>query len=558
MRFSTFFAAVFLPPALALNGASAKEIETKSAVSAVTIYPDAASVTREAVVDLPDGESTIVFTGAPYATIIESVRAAGEAQTPLVIGSVEARIAPKQAKTGDSAVEARLKELRGARAEIEVTIEALKAKQAMILRYSQASPEGKAEDAKSLAVSKWTEAFDAIGAAYAKAGEELRLANARAQALDEEIRGLQGTGGAGGKQGLTRDIAVVVESHGGGRAKLKLMYQTRGAGWRPSYDARLDTGEKDKKSAVELLRRAVVTQQTGEDWRDVALSVSTIRAQGGAAAPEVSPQRVAFFEPMPVPMPRAQNAPMASVAGAMKARKEASDADKVEEAQRSSEATAELEATAYAATFRIAGAVSVPGDGAPKGLLLSSRQFEPKLTIRTAPALDPTAYLEARIFNDEDAPLLAGQLNVQRDGVFVGSSRIALVAPGEGAEIGFGADDKVKVTRVPVKRRENEPGWFGQTRTDVREFKTSVKNLHAFPVSVTVVDQIPFSENSAITVELMPHTTPPSEKQPGDKRGVMSWSFDLQAGESKDIHLAYRLKWPADREIVLQPAPLAR
>ena len=68
MRFSTFFAAVFLPPALALNGASAKEIETKSAVSAVTIYPDAASVTREAVVDLPDGESTIVFTGAPYAT----------------------------------------------------------------------------------------------------------------------------------------------------------------------------------------------------------------------------------------------------------------------------------------------------------------------------------------------------------------------------------------------------------------------------------------------------------------------------------------------------------
>ena len=95
-------------------------------------------------------------------------------------------------------------------------------------------------------------------------------------------------------------------------------------------------------------------------------------------------------------------------------------------------------------------------------------------------------------------------------------------------------------------------------RTDTREFKTSVKNLHGFPVSVTVVDQIPFSENRRSSVEPMPHTTPPSEKQPGDKRGVMSWSFDLQPGESKDIHLAYRLKWPADREIVLQPAPLAR
>ena len=134
---------------------------------------------------------------------------------------MEARIAPKQAKTGDSAVEARLKELRGARAEIEVTIEALKAKQAMILRYSQASPEGKAEDAKSLAVSKWTEAFDAIGAAYAKAGEELRLANVKAQALDEEIRGLEEPAAQAGSRAHARHCDIV-ELHGGGRAKMRL------------------------------------------------------------------------------------------------------------------------------------------------------------------------------------------------------------------------------------------------------------------------------------------------------------------------------------------------
>ena len=90
-----------------------------------------------------------------------------------------------------------------------------------------------------------------------------------------------------------------------------------------------------------------------------------------------------------------------------------------------------------------------PATARPRAFFCPRASSSRSSTIRTAPALDPTAYLEARIANDEDAPLLPGQLNVQRDGVFVGSSRIALVAPGERADIGFGADDKVKVTRVP-------------------------------------------------------------------------------------------------------------
>jgi uncharacterized protein (TIGR02231 family) len=534
--------------------AFAREIETKSAISAVTVYPDAASVTREATVELPAGESTVLFTGLPYAALPDSFRASGEAQAPLAIGAVEARVSPARGKAADSAIDARLNDLRAARAGVEVTIEALKAKQAMILRYAQASPEGRATETQPLPVSEWTKAFDAIGAAYANAGEELRVAGAKAHELDEEIRGLEGGGGSL-KDGRARDIAVGVESRSGGRAKLTLTYQTRGASWKPSYEARLDTGDKDRKTTLELLRLAVVTQDTGEDWRDVALSVSTVHAHGGAAAPEVFPQRVAFLEAMPVaaPMARAKNAPMMAGAGAQRGE----EADGLAYAP-AKPATAELEASAYAATFRITGSGSALGDGSPKSFLLSSRTLEPKLTIHTAPALDPTAYLEARVVNAEDAPLLPGVLSVQRDGAFVGSSRIALTAPGEAANFGFGADDKVKVSRVPVKRSENEPTWFGQTKADTREFKTSMKNLHVFPVSVSVVDQVPFSENTAIIVETLPHTTPPSEKQPGDKRGVLAWNFDLQPGESKDIHLAYRLKWPADREIIVQPAPLAR
>jgi glucan biosynthesis protein len=51
-------------------------------------------------------------------------------------------------------------------------------------------------------------------------------------------------------------------------------------------------------------------------------------------------------------------------------------------------------------------------------------------------------------------------------------------------------------------------------------------------------------------VEQSPNTTPPTEKIVNDRRGVMGWTFDLAPNAGKDIILAYRMKWPADREIM--------
>ncbi len=131
----------------------------------------------------------------------------------------------------------------------------------------------------------------------------------------------------------------------------------------------------------------------------------------------------------------------------------------------------------------------------------------------------------------------AGEVALLRDGAYLGQSRIGFVAPGDGVDLGFGGDDKIKVQRAPVNRKENDPTWYNQTKIETREFATSVKNLHAFPIKVEVIDQMPVSENTAISVDLSPATTPPTEKQVGDKRGVMSWTLDLKPGESKDIHL---------------------
>jgi uncharacterized protein (TIGR02231 family) len=550
--------AFILPLACFSLGARAADIEARSTIVSVLVHPDAATATREARVDLPAGASTILFRNLPASLDPASLRVSGEGEARALIGAVETRGAAAAVTPPDTAVETRLKALRGEREAIQATLDALGVKQAMIQRYSQASPEKLGPDGKATPVAEWGAAFTAIGTAYASVAEELRRVRARAQEIDEEIRALAGGRGRAATRGPARDVLVSVEAASAGSARIALTYLTQGAGWTPAYEARLDTGEKERKPSLTLVRRALVAQRTGEDWSNVQLSVSTVRAERGASAPEPQTQRLALAEPpyaaaasegrLAKAAPRMRGLDAAAPPPAMAPAAPISEEAPKPEPLREQAAT--LDAGAYQATFRVAGLVSAPGDGSPKSFTLSARQLEPKLTVRTAPALDPTAYLEARIVNDEEAPLLPGQISVQRDGAFVGVSALALTPSGDSVELGFGVDDRVKVTRAPVKKQENEPGWFGQTKTDLRDFKTVIKNLHPFPVRMTAVDQIPVSENSAIIVETLPQTTPPSEKQLGERRGVMGWSFDLPAGETKEIRLAYRVKWPADRELV--------
>ena len=100
--------------------------------------------------------------------------------------------------------------------------------------------------------------------------------------------------------------------------------------------------------------------------------------------------------------------------------------------------------------------------------------------VHAVPALAETAFLQASFKHAEDAPLLPGRVSIYRDGVFVGRSPMALAAKDEAVRLGFGADEKVKVARTVVRRIEGTAGLIGSSKTDEREFKTTIRNAHEF------------------------------------------------------------------------------
>ncbi|PSC06946.1 hypothetical protein SLNSH_00750 [Alsobacter soli] len=553
---------------LLLSGVSttalAADVEAPSRVDAVTVFPDGASVIRVLSVSLPAGASTVVVRGLSASLDPASVRVQGQADGELAIGAVETRPSQTDIRPAlDAELEKRIDALRAERDGIAGQIEAAELKRRAIETYATASPEKLGPEAKPLDIAQWSAAWDAVGEGATKVNEALRQLRAKAKDLDQQIAALESARPKPTPPGAPRrDLTVAVETGQAVSGELRITYRVAAANWRPLYDVRLDTGAKDRKPSLELARRAQVTQRTGEDWTDVALSVSTTRTLRGTAAPDVPPLVVNLLEPQAVAMDsvrgRAKLAEserqMAAPAPGAPARMAA--APPVEAVEQ----VAQIEAGDFQAAFRVPGRVTLPRDGAPKSFTLGSRKAEPTLLAKIAPALDETAYLEASLVNEEEAPILPGEVSLHRDGVYVGKGRLKLVAPGDRIELGFGADDRIKVTRAPVKRKENEPGWIGNTKTEQREFKTTVRNLHDSPLRISVVDRAPVSENTAVTVEALPGT-PPTEKAIADKRGVMGWTWDYAPGEQKEIRFGYRLKWPADRDIVMDgggPVPLAR
>lgn len=536
-----------------LAPALAGVLQPGSRLTDVTLYPDAAVLKREITVEVPAGSHEILIPDLPATLDPASLRIEGAAEGKLSIGNLDLR-----ARTaGEDENPERTKKLNALRLEkdrLSDRIDAVEGKKAMIQRAANpADKEGRLDPAQ------WTAAWEAVGKGLQAANDELRGLRIEEAKIDAEIAALENPesllrspGGA-----PRRAVTIAVEAQAATKARLTLSYRVRQAGWRPVYDARLIT--RNPQPSLELTRRALLRQNTGEDWKDAQVTLATTSVGRGTSAPQLGGERIGFEPPPPPPRPLAKAMPSALPDARMRgevmamaaapAREALADAAPVEEIG------AAFEAGNFQGEFRIPGAVTLPSGGVEKSFRLGGDKPEITLSLRAAPAVDATAYLEAAFKAPGEAPLLPGEVLLTRDETFVGKTALALTPPGEITRLGFGADDSVKIKRITVNQKTSEPGLLGSNKSARSEFRISAKNLHAFPVSLILEDRVPVSEEQTIVVERAAEMTKPDVEAPEERRGIVQWKPVLKAGEEKTFTTAYTIRWPADRPTRLVPLP---
>jgi uncharacterized protein (TIGR02231 family) len=534
---------------LAAFPAMADEIKPSTSIESVIVYPAGAGITRTVPVALPAGPSVVVVGGLPAEIETNSIRVNGRADDAIAIGSVATKLLPADAdadpvrRSAQDAVQA----LEDRLAAIADRIAALEGRQQFIEGMIEATPKGFARMLGGTAdgIERWSAASAALGADLDAVATARRQLEIEKRAVERDIATARKKLGELPPPRDTIELRIEVSADAPASATLTVGYRVPSARWEPAYDALLTTAEAGGPSGLSIVRRAEVTQATGEDWSGVALTLSTARPSGGTAAPYLAETLASLGYPYSEDdasgLLRDKLAP-APAARAMHEEGAESRPDKPAEI---------IQAAAdfgdFRAEYKVPGAVSLASGVGARAFRIATETGTPELGVRAVPLLSSAAYLTARFLAPSGAPFLAGKVALFRDGAYVGQGDLPFVNAGTKVDLGFGTDDRVKVTRVALDRATAEHGILSSRKTDTRRYKITVENLHRQPMAVTILDRVPFAEDEKITIVRLDGATVPTAENVDDRRGVLAWTYIYQPGESREIVNGYEVSWPADK-----------
>jgi len=381
--------------------------EESGKISRVTLYPGSAAVERTGNVGA--GSGTLEMTGLPANFDLRTLRV--EADPGIRVGEVAVqdvgRAEALSAREAD--LEAKIQALNDEKAALDVEV-----KTAELVRDYLASlraPPG-AEGDKAHPIAVDPKAIPAVIEALRRGGGDaygqIQRIEIKKRAIDKQMAALQRdlarlrTG--------ARDARTLAISYAASRpGEVRATYQVTNAGWKPLYRAALDSST----SRVDLERQAIIMQRTGEDWRGVALRLSTGQPR---AAQIVDPSTWQLVIRAPVQVGVLYNEVRSPAAAAMPEQR-AAKAARSDEAER---IVAQFE-TPYATEFEVPGKVDLPADGRQVNVSLATQSIAVKQRIRVVPRRESAAMVTAEAELPEGV-WIPGDAQLYRDGAYIGAT----------------------------------------------------------------------------------------------------------------------------------------
>ncbi|KAK0621676.1 hypothetical protein B0T17DRAFT_534761 [Bombardia bombarda] len=190
----------------------------------------------------------------------------------------------------------------------------------------------------------------------------------------------------------------------------------------------------------------------------------------------------------------------------------------------------------------------------------------------------PAAYLKAKLRNASKLTLLRGQTGVTLDGTFMGRSTLPRCSAGDSFTMSLGIDPAISVVYPKPDIKRSTTGVFTKGDNSVYTRTITLVNTRATakkPVNITVLDQVPVSEDEKLRIELLyprglavgsggvatgiPGKLGNGEKDWGKataalkKAGELSWDVLLNAGRSVKLTLEYEVALPTGEVVVQCP-----
>lgn len=366
----------------------------------------------------------------------------------------------------------------------------------------------------------------------------------------------------------SNQIIVMIDTDQGGIMNVDLKFIVSNCGWQANYDlSAADTGGK-----INLKYKAKVFNNTGTDWNNVNLTLSTSDPNISASAPNLTPWYLNYnslsnsegdflkSEQYVVPQNRmySQYSWNSNVAPQMNQNLDGlilggNDAGGFgtgsfqANGQQSSVSFTTIQVAQLSREFVIERKYTIPSDSKPYLVDITNHELDATFSHKAVPKLDNDAFLLANIIGWEKLDLVPGPTNVYFAETFVGQSYINTANVEDTLRLSFGRDSKVDITRRLLEEFSDKK-VIGSNRKDSYTYEITVKNNHDTPVRMNLFDQVPISQDSDITVTV-------DEISGADHNlttGRLLWTFNLDPGQSTTYRLSFTIKYPKDKKIQVQ------
>ncbi len=406
-------------------------------------------------------------------------------------------------------------------------------------------------------IERFEGVIDFLDSQYNKLGTQKQQLTEQIDDLDCEItavdRHLKSLRKSGSKD--RKVIEVLFNANEAQEIAVEVSYIAHHSSWQPVY--KIDVPADLASVYLTLFSR--IRQQTGEDWREVKLSLSNALPVTSMELPDLNSW---YLRPPAIPVAAAipageeESVVFGSAAdGAVELEEvfdDLGDAGGFEvlaaHEPQASVASARQSELPVAFEYDVPQSCSIESGDQESLIPIDSSQLDGRFFHYAVPAVDSLAYLVCQTAGDRT--LMAARLNIHFDGRFIGSTGLSEKKPGEDLLLNLGPQRSIKVSREKTVDKITETFFGIVDRNSVArelQFRITIENLKDQTERIQVIDSVPVSGTDRFQVKGLDMKPGPTETHWKKRDGVMLWELDVEPGSTQEINIKFFVKHPKDQ-----------
>lgn len=332
---------------------------------------------------------------------------------------------------------------------------------------------------------------------------------------------------------LGYDVVLELENTSEQNIELAISYLVENAGWVPNYDIRAKTDQK----AVEIIYKGKIYQNTGQEWNNIKLSVSSYKPNYNTQRPILNPLYATEYIHKPMHSGYVtlsngnlyQSVPMTVSENLYRP----NDLDKhlAEPATWNAVTDSPL-----SVIYELSKNHTIESKMNPQHVFLDTKEVSADYVYHAVPSISSEVHLLAKVKNWNELNLMGGEAFLFLGDNFVGKSVINSKYTQDELPIALGTDERIVVRRTRMgDKHENKKNELQDTESHAYEI--TYKNNMSFNVVLEILDQLPLSLSQKIQIVDAEY----EDAEISKSTGALIWKRELAAGKSGKLIFSYKV-----------------